>query len=296
MNALDIDDDEDDSRPSLSAPSAAGRRLFDSEPQSTATAAAPTSSLFTASPPPAARRPNPSSRVRLDAYTHYELLGVSPSASPDTIRIAYKRLAVSLHPDRRQADPQAAHRFALVSSAYAVLSDELRRAMYDIVTGLREHSEEEMQRLTQLSRQRAAMMRENMQATVVLSREKEAMRGGLLVEEAEYGAIEQQSLAIDVTVPLQCMVDESRLIINGGESKSWLPGFFDPCEGKPKSLYMRYRFRNMLHEVEIKDHEDLRIPMRGKPPAALPRGLVEGEKAVPTTGRLADRPPRPQRI
>jgi hypothetical protein len=41
---------------------------------------------------------------------------------------------------------------------------------------------------------------------------------------------QQQKLGqcIDVTVPLQCSVKNSTLIVHGGGSKSWLEGFYDP--------------------------------------------------------------------
>ena len=64
------------------------------------------------------------------ARTYYELLGVAPDATTAAIRKAYLRLASQLHPDRNPA-ADASARFAEVATAYNVLADPERRALYD---------------------------------------------------------------------------------------------------------------------------------------------------------------------
>src|SRR6476659_8042296 len=61
--------------------------------------------------------------------THYQLLGVAPTASVDEIRAAYRRLARALHPDAHGGI--AAPAMASVNEAWRVLSDPGRRANYD---------------------------------------------------------------------------------------------------------------------------------------------------------------------
>ena len=52
------------------------------------------------------------------ARDSYEVLGVSPQATDDEIKKAYRRLARECHPDANPDDPQAAERFKEISAAY----------------------------------------------------------------------------------------------------------------------------------------------------------------------------------
>lgn len=64
--------------------------------------------------------------------THYQRLGLSPLASPDEVRQAFRRLSKQLHPDTALLPPAEAHRaFRDLQEAYAILSDPDRRRAYD---------------------------------------------------------------------------------------------------------------------------------------------------------------------
>lgn len=61
---------------------------------------------------------------------HYEKLGLSPSATAELIKAAYRKKAAQYHPDKNQA-PNAAQSFREVQEAYEVLSDAARRKIFD---------------------------------------------------------------------------------------------------------------------------------------------------------------------
>ncbi|HEY8326781.1 MAG: DnaJ domain-containing protein [Ktedonobacterales bacterium] len=63
---------------------------------------------------------------------YYALLGVTPGATPEEIRQAYRLRARELHPDARPEDAATAERFKAVAEAYRVLSSPQARLAYDM--------------------------------------------------------------------------------------------------------------------------------------------------------------------
>lgn len=61
----------------------------------------------------------------------YEVLGVSRGADDDTIKKAYRKLAMQFHPDRNPGNKEAEDKFKEAARAYEVLSDRTKRARYD---------------------------------------------------------------------------------------------------------------------------------------------------------------------
>lgn len=66
--------------------------------------------------------------------THYDVLQVPRTASPDDIKRAYRKMASKLHPDKNQGrDTTAA--MQEINAAYLILGDPSERAAYDSTDG-----------------------------------------------------------------------------------------------------------------------------------------------------------------
>ena len=63
--------------------------------------------------------------------TYYDALGVTPKASELEIKKAYRKLAITTHPDKNPGDESAHARFQAIGEAYQVLSNEELRKRYD---------------------------------------------------------------------------------------------------------------------------------------------------------------------
>lgn len=68
-----------------------------------------------------------------DSDDYYQVLGVKRTAKPKDIKSAYRKLALKYHPDKvGDGEKEAAEKkFIQVSEAYAVLSDDEKRTVYD---------------------------------------------------------------------------------------------------------------------------------------------------------------------
>ncbi|KAK8760295.1 hypothetical protein V5799_028436 [Amblyomma americanum] len=146
-----------------------------------------------------------------------------------------------------------------------------------IVPYMERQKQREAKRAREANAAKLAERRKEAEAAVALMHEtyiriksNEEARGGLVVIEALYGNFSEEQEnnsppgatvreVVDVTVAVQCLVKDSHIILTDA-SKSNLPGFYDPCLGEPKALYIRYRFRNLAHEVRLADEEAVHIP------------------------------------
>lgn len=61
----------------------------------------------------------------------YDVLGVSKEVDSNSLKSAYRRLAMKYHPDRNPGDSEAEKKFKEISEAYEVLSNPEKKAAYD---------------------------------------------------------------------------------------------------------------------------------------------------------------------
>uniref|UniRef100_A0A8C4ERZ1 DnaJ (Hsp40) homolog, subfamily C, member 11a n=1 Tax=Dicentrarchus labrax TaxID=13489 RepID=A0A8C4ERZ1_DICLA len=108
--------------------------------------------------------------------------------------------------------------------------------------------------------------RESSASNIAKKKQEAEAAVSLIILNAWYGKFvtdnsrkHERAKVIDVTVPLQCLVKDSKLILTEA-IKSGLPGFYDPCVGEEKSLKVLYQFRGVMHQVLSGDTEPLRIP------------------------------------
>jgi molecular chaperone DnaJ len=62
---------------------------------------------------------------------YYEVLEITREADDETIKKAYRKLAMKYHPDRNVGDPEAEQKFKEAAEAYEVLRDRQKRQRYD---------------------------------------------------------------------------------------------------------------------------------------------------------------------
>ncbi|KAN0047625.1 hypothetical protein ACTA71_002008 [Dictyostelium dimigraforme] len=104
---------------------------------------------------------------------------------------------------------------------------------------------------------------------------KEKTKNGLIIQEAIYGKFDEKidhsdpfsiefPPTIDVTIPLQYLVEDSKLVLHGNNKKSDLLGFWDPRISEEKQLKVTYFFQNRLHRATVNDIDQLLIPLKCK--------------------------------
>ena len=62
---------------------------------------------------------------------YYEILGVDRGVDEDTVKSAYRKLAMKHHPDRNPGNKEAEDKFKEATEAYEVLKDPQKRSAYD---------------------------------------------------------------------------------------------------------------------------------------------------------------------
>ena len=70
-------------------------------------------------------------RLSTTGDTLYNILNLKKSSTPDEVKRAYRQLALKYHPDKNPNDPTAHEKFQDINRAHKILSDQLKRSIYD---------------------------------------------------------------------------------------------------------------------------------------------------------------------
>ena len=63
---------------------------------------------------------------------YYQILGVNRDSDSDSIKKAYRKLAMEYHPDKNKGNQEAENKFKEIVEAYEILSDSEKRHLYDM--------------------------------------------------------------------------------------------------------------------------------------------------------------------
>ncbi|CAG8442147.1 2692_t:CDS:10 [Ambispora gerdemannii] len=147
-----------------------------------------------------------------------------------------------------------------------ILKPRRKKKKAEKLAALREHHAEFIASQKREAEETIRLLKPSIERKVEIERAKE----GLVILEAYYGNFKQTSgvsaldnqFIVDVTIPVQALVNDSQMTIPGGRSKSSIMGFYDPCMGEPKQLKIKYMFKRKIHEIIIDDLAPLACPLR----------------------------------
>lgn len=77
---------------------------------------------------------------------------------------------------------------------------------------------------------------------------------------ANVNSFTDDDIVIDVTIPLQCLIKNSKLKLRES-GKSDLPGFYDPCVGEEKKLKIEYTHKDRSYNIILSDKEPVQLPI-----------------------------------
>lgn len=139
--------------------------------------------------------------------------------------------------------------------------------MKTVTCRAKREEEKKKQFMREHKRLAALSQQQMMRGMTEKKKKKEQAEGGLVILFAAYGnpasissaeKVQQADDAVDVTVPLQFLVADSRVRLYAG-SKEDVMGFWKGVD-KDCKLYVRYNYNGKVYEVEVEDEEPLYLP------------------------------------
>lgn len=147
--------------------------------------------------------------------------------------------------------------------------------------------EKDREKTREANKERVADSKREAEASINLMRERfsriksdEETKGGLVIVNCIYGQLADEKgellpnlstwdggtedmilngSCIDITLAIQCLVEESRMQLWEG-SKSSLPGVWDPCPGEGKWILIQYLYQNVKHQTFCPEEDAVKLP------------------------------------
>jgi curved DNA-binding protein CbpA len=69
----------------------------------------------------------------MDTKDYYKIMGLSPDASKEEIKSAYRKHVMQYHPDRNRDDPNGLEKLKEINEAYHILGNDSRKMAYDMM-------------------------------------------------------------------------------------------------------------------------------------------------------------------
>lgn len=205
----------------------------------------------------------------------YEILGVSVNASTREIHRKFLKFSKQFHPDISD-DSEGIEKLKRINFAKSFLLDPVGRARHDLTQHKDKLSQEDIRHRMGVVWRKTREDVEYMRFTVRRNLDEEEHFNGLVIIKALFGDVRSRERAyfkvgsvLDVTVPLQCQVHESSLVLPSidtawlrGTKNCFYEGVYDPLEGEgtARQLYIRYRYFGTVYEHVFSKDEDVAIP------------------------------------
>lgn len=117
----------------------------------------------------------------------------------------------------------------------------------------------------------ALQAQKSMQSDCIAIENAEREKNGVIIKEAWYGILKAESPDVElpckmnVTIAVQCLVSDSKLIYDSRQPKSSILGFCDIRPKKRKQLWIHYQFKDSTsHYVLVDDCTPFSLPKASK--------------------------------
>ncbi|CRH00929.1 DnaJ protein, putative [Plasmodium relictum] len=226
---------------------------------------------------------------------YYEILNVNINSDAKTIRKSYLLLSKLLSVNKKLSS-EYEECYYLIQKSYKILTDKFEKFYYDVLNNYIDESMIEVQRgiLEKEADLIYANKIDELKDEYNEKLKEEEKKNGLIIEKALFGNLALkdeyinnclsinpitedhiQGPFLDLTVLLQCRIENSSLLFNDDASFAYFLGIPKPLikissknkksyinilEDTEMHLYIKYKFLNVYHELIVVDRSTFTLP------------------------------------